>query len=87
MKPVYKCDYCSTLRTEDVMRIHEEECAYNPKNKACMSCKYAKLSSGILEMCNAGVKLQLERGFALKAMSVFNCGKYENGEPRNIVGV
>lgn len=42
MKPVYKCDYCYTLLPEDECRIHEPECYYNPKNKACYSCKNAE---------------------------------------------
>jgi hypothetical protein len=42
-----KCLYCERIFTEDsekfvldVARVHETTCTYNPKNKACNTCKY-----------------------------------------------
>jgi len=40
MKLVWKCDFCcETNINKELMRTHEITCAFNPKNRACYSCK------------------------------------------------
>ena len=43
MKPVLKCDFCHQLAdidAVDVMSTHEAECAFNPTNKTCYTCRF-----------------------------------------------
>lgn len=44
MKPVYKCDYCSQMGTEEEIREHEIMCTENYDRKNCHTCKYKKLN-------------------------------------------
>lgn len=40
MKKVWKCDYCNHTQEEvKGMTKHEDECAFNPINKTCYTCK------------------------------------------------
>lgn len=40
MKQVWKCDYCSnTNENKDIIRKHENECCFNPKERRCYTCK------------------------------------------------
>lgn len=39
MKPVYKCDYCSFMGTEEKVKEHEPNCQENYNNKGCYTCK------------------------------------------------
>ena len=39
MKQIWKCDFCEAFGKEEEIAIHEEKCVFNPKNKACWSCK------------------------------------------------
>ena len=39
MKPVYKCDYCSFMGTEDEVKEHEPKCTENYDMRSCYTCK------------------------------------------------
>ena len=39
MKPVYKCDYCSFMGTEEEVRDHKPLCHENYDMKSCWTCK------------------------------------------------
>jgi hypothetical protein len=48
-KPItaYQCDFCSTKAyRESTVKRHESACVYNPKNKACPTCKGARSNGG-----------------------------------------
>lgn len=45
MKPVFKCDYCSKMGTEDEIREHEPVCMNNYNRKSCHTCVHKKISS------------------------------------------
>lgn len=45
MKPVFKCDYCSMMDTEEKIREHEPKCTDNYDRKSCYTCQHKKLSS------------------------------------------
>ncbi len=87
MKPIYRCDFCGILDTEDKMREHEAVCNYNPLNKTCYTCKhYYRKGNGWqkCEMCNAGVF----NNSPLTKISEMDlniphkqCEKYEYGAP------
>ena len=38
MKLVWKCDYCSTTGTKEDVKVHENKCTFNPRNRTCHSC-------------------------------------------------
>lgn len=40
MKPVYRCDYCDHMGTEEDLMTHEETCFWNYKRKSCRTCKH-----------------------------------------------
>lgn len=39
MKPVYKCDYCSFMGTEEEVKEHEPNCNENYDMRSCYTCK------------------------------------------------
>lgn len=42
MKPVFKCDYCSKMGTEEEIKKHELECLDNYDRKSCYTCMHKK---------------------------------------------
>ena len=44
MKPVYKCDYCSKMDTEEKIKEHEPICHHNYDRKNCYTCVHKKFS-------------------------------------------
>lgn len=45
MKPVFKCDYCSMMDTEEKIRGHEPKCMDNYDRKSCYTCQHKKMTS------------------------------------------
>ena len=43
MKPVFKCDYCSKMGTEEEIREHEPKCTENYDRKNCHTCVHKRL--------------------------------------------
>ena len=43
MKPVFKCEYCSKMGTEEEIREHESSCSENYNKKSCPTCKHGKI--------------------------------------------
>ena len=79
MKPVYKCDYCDHMGTEDDVKMHEAACDYNFNNKGCMTCKNCK-TDGIQQLqCSKGKEIP-------KGKQFLHCEDYEHGEPE-LVGI
>lgn len=58
MKPVYKCDYCNFMGTEEATRDHELTCMDNYDRKSCHTCvhkKFGKLDVKVINYeCAAG---------------------------------
>lgn len=44
MKPVFKCDYCSKMGTEEEIREHEPKCMENYDRKSCHTCTHKKFN-------------------------------------------
>jgi hypothetical protein len=42
MKPIFRCEYCDKLGTEEEITKHEAECIYNHTKKSCFTCKHAE---------------------------------------------
>ena len=73
MKPVYKCDYCDHMGTEDDVREHEIKCFYNYDRKSCYTCKHRDSISLVRYKC------LLDIDIPEKHIIEF-CGKYEQNE-------
>ena len=57
MKPIYKCDYCSTTGIEEEIKKHEENCVANKAKRTCYTCGYRK-GWGIKTFnCQQGVEI------------------------------
>lgn len=39
MKPVFKCDYCSQMGTEEEIKEHEQNCINNYSKRSCYTCE------------------------------------------------
>lgn len=43
MKPVFKCDYCKFMGTEEEVKEHEPICVYNYDKHSCHTCEYKEI--------------------------------------------
>lgn len=43
MKPVFKCEYCKFMGTEEEVKEHEPICTDNYDRKSCYTCVHKKL--------------------------------------------
>lgn len=77
MKPVYKCDYCDKMGTEDEIREHEAECPDNYTLRHCSSCVNRTYNSKIGKFggyeCKAGKEIPEGKQFV-------NCDLHEPKE-------
>ena len=84
MKEVAMCDYCTFIHTKENVKIHEENCNFNPINKTCLTCKYYnnKNANGIYELnafnCSKTNKPLCQ---GLRRQIVQLCDDYEEGTP------
>ena len=54
MKPLFRCDYCDKIGTEDEILKHEFECIYNHTKRSCLTCKYKKELGLVNLSCDSG---------------------------------
>lgn len=79
MKPVYKCDYCKFMGTEEEVRKHEAECYDNYDLRSCTTCSHKKTypskTKNILwnYKCNCGIEVP-------EGKMMTNCKQYERQE-------
>lgn len=73
MKPVFKCDYCSHMGTEEDIKEHELTCLDNWTRKSCTTCQHKGLKSIKQFSCACGIEIPENQMFE-------NCGKYERKE-------
>lgn len=45
MKPVFKCDYCDFMGTEQQVNEHEPGCFENYDRKSCFTCEHKSYKS------------------------------------------
>ena len=72
MKPVFKCDYCSKMGTEEEIREHEPKCFNNYDRRSCHTCKH-KTFKGCDYECKVGVEIPKGKLFEF-------CDSYERKE-------
>lgn len=77
MKPVYKCDYCSFMGTEDEVKKHEPDCTENYDMKNCYTCKHR----GKLSFKEKDIKYECEVGKDIPVGCIIKyCDLYEQKE-------
>ena len=60
MKPVFKCDYCEFMGTEEDVKKHELICSDNYDRQSCYTCLYKNLKSkdgNLFYECKDGKKI------------------------------
>lgn len=76
MKPVFKCDYCKFMGTEDEVKEHEPTCIDNYDRKNCYTCTHRKIKTMTQWECSCGKKLPEGHIFEF-------CDKHERKEKSN----
>lgn len=80
MKPVYKCDYCSHIGTEEDVKEHEIKCTENYDRRSCYTCKY----KGKLTFKDCHLKYECNNGKDIPEDSIIEfCNLYEKKEEEN----
>ena len=69
MKPIYRCEYCDKMGTEEDILEHEETCTYNYNKKSCPTCKHAE-NRLLKYTCKIGKEIP-------EGQMYVGCGKYE----------
>jgi hypothetical protein len=72
MKPVFKCDYCSKMGTEEEIREHEPKCFDNYDRRSCFTCTHKILKPKCYE-CDIGIEIPEGKIFEF-------CESYERKE-------
>lgn len=57
MKPVFKCDYCNFMGTEEEVQAHEITCVENYDRKSCFTCKYKTIKTLNQYECDLGKEI------------------------------
>ena len=82
MKPVFKCDSCKFMGTEEEVREHEPKCIDNYDRRSCYTCIHKKLEPREKQWCykcKAGKEIPDGKFFEL-------CPQYERKEkPDNLL--
>lgn len=76
MKPVFKCDYCSQMGTEEEIREHELQCTENYDRKSCYTCIHKRTKTKDYKWyyeCEAGMEIPVGKIFEF-------CPSYERNE-------
>lgn len=80
MKPVFKCDYCSKMGTEEEIREHEPNCTDNYDRRSCYTCLHKELCLKDKEWgykCKAGLTIPDGKIYEF-------CKSYERKEKKSI---
>ena len=76
MKPVFKCDYCSKMGTEEEIKKHEPISMDNYDRKSCHTCIHRNLKIKDEKWyyeCKTGIEIPMEKIFEF-------CPSYERKE-------
>ena len=73
MKPVYKCEYCDYMGTEEKVKEHEITCMDNYDRRSCFTCKHKIHKSIHQYQCACGKEIPENKIFEF-------CPQYERGE-------
>lgn len=70
MKPVFKCEYCDYMDTEDKVKEHEITCTENYDRRSCFTCKHKRFKGIDKFECACGKEIPEGKMFEF-------CPKYE----------
>ena len=74
MKPVFKCDYCQFMGTEEEVNEHEPKCFDNYDRRSCYTCAHR----GKMSMVNKLVKYECGKGIDVPEGKIYEfCNSYE----------
>lgn len=57
MKPVFKCDYCNFIGTEEEVKEHEPGCFDNYDRKSCHTCLNKQFNGLKGFKCDCGIEI------------------------------
>lgn len=81
MKPVFKCDYCSKMGTEEEIAKHELECFDNYDRKSCYTCTHKEFS----HVANNMIVYKCKLGKEIPEGKIFEfCPQYDRREDGHI---
>lgn len=79
MKPVFKCDYCEFMGTDEEVKEHEPVCRDNYDLKNCYTCQHR----GKLESAEGGCRYQCNKGKDIPVNCILQfCPEYEREEKK-----
>lgn len=82
MKPVFKCDYCTFMGTEEEVKKHEPKCIDNYDRKSCETCVHKEgtkyTDSGWIYECGVGVNVPVNCTYEF-------CSEYKKKEKSTIL--
>ena len=74
MKPVFKCDYCEFMGTEEDVKNHENTCINNYDKRSCYTCEHR----GVLTFVNGIPKYKCDKEIDIPEGTIFEfCKSYE----------
>ena len=82
MKPVFKCDYCSEMGTEEEIKEHEIKCIYNYDRRSCCTCVHKNTrfkNDNIIYECKADKEIPVGKIFEF-------CSSYERNKNAGFFG-
>lgn len=79
MHPVYKCDYCKFMGTEEEVAEHEIHCMENYDRKNCHTCEHKRI-----ECINGKYVYQCSVGIDIPEGKIYEfCKYYERKQKSN----
>ena len=82
MRRAYICDYCGKVVPSNLIRRHERECSFNPKNKTCFTCIYCVTDYKRNIKCV--VKDRISVSIFYQDLITSNCDLHRVGYPRKV---
>lgn len=73
MKPVFKCEYCDFMGTEEKVKEHEPTCIDNYDRKSCYTCRHKDIKNIKQFSCACGNEIPENKIFEF-------CPQYERKE-------
>lgn len=77
MKPVFKCEYCNFMGTQEEVSEHEIKCPENYDKRNCLTC----IHNGGIKSTEDGLTYKCKAGNDIPSNHIYeHCYKYERKE-------
>ena len=73
MRPIFKCEYCNFIGTEEEVVKHEETCVNNYDKRSCMTCEHREFKNMYQYKCACGKEIPVGQIYE-------NCDQYSRGK-------